>query len=277
MSDFTAKENSELAALAKEANAARARAARKAQAWVAGSTNPHKEAVTPNEYATRLKRSLNKDKVIVKEVSQARIEKSLADWKLRVGRTFAEATTDHPKILERVARIKNPDGRHKTSLILKGNLGIGKTWSSYAYINAAISSGAVTAGQIIADTETAVLSKIASSGFKRSELLEELCNPRYQIYFIDDVGQGYFSREEGRSEVWYELIDHVYSHQLTLIITTNLSIDERGLGRWMGNRAFDRLKTLVGTDGILEPGKVNRRESVLERREEAYSVSKNAK
>ena len=74
--------------------------------------------------------------------------------------------------------------------------------------------------------------------------------------------------------MWYELIDHIYSHQLTLIITTNLELNERSLGKWIGVRAFDRMKSLVGNDGVLEPGKVNRREGVLERHEEEYRSSK---
>jgi DNA replication protein DnaC len=274
MSNFPESRNDELALLAQEAKAARARAARKAQNYIAGAKTPQKEEVSPDEYLSRLRRSQKRDTVIVKEVREARIKDSLKDWKLKVGPTFGKATTDNPKILERVARIKDEQGRHKTSLILSGSIGAGKTWLSYAYINLAISSGAVTSGQVIADTESAVLSRIASSGYKRPGLLEELCNPRYKIYFVDDVGQGYFSNEPGRTEVWYELIDHIYSHQLTLIITTNLELNERSLGKWIGVRAFDRMKSLVGNDGVLEPGKVNRREGVLERHEEEYRSSK---
>lgn len=265
--------NSELAALAAEAKAARERAAWKAKRFTAGGIKPVKEFVSQDEYVKRLHRSLMKDQVIVKEVGQARIDSSLQGWKAKVGPTFANATTDDPKILNKVARLKNPNGRHNTSIILTGAMGAGKTWLGYAYINLALASGALTNGQVIADTETSVLSKIASSGYKRVDMLEELCNPRYQIYFIDDVGQGYFSREDVRTEVWYELIDHVYSHQLTLIITTNLPLTDKALGRWIGARAFDRLRSLVGSEGVMDPGKVNRREGVSERHEEAYRAS----
>lgn len=268
--------NPELAALAAEAKAARERAAYRAQLHsrnTAGGVNPHKEEVSPDEYVKRLNRSLMKDQVIVKEVKQARIESSLQGWKEKVGPTFANATTDNPRILEKVSRLKTPNGRHNTSIILTGNMGTGKTWLGYAYINLALASGAVTNGQIVADTETSVLSKIASSGYKRVDMLEELCNPRYKIYFIDDVGQGYFSREDVRTEVWYELIDHIYSHQLSLIMTTNLALTDNALGRWIGMRAYDRLRSLVGTEGVFDPGKVNRRGGVNERREEAYKAS----
>ena len=270
MTDLNNTQQSELEALAEESRAARARAAQRAQAYVNKERQIHKENVSPSEYLTRLNRSMMKDTVIVKEAKAARVKNSLANWKEKVGPTFAEATTDNPKINERVARLKDDQGRHKTSLILQGNLGTGKTWLSYAFINLAISSGAVTAGQILADTEISAISSTVSAGYKKAEMFEELLNPRYQIYFIDDVGQGFFNDIEKRHEVWFNLINHVYTHQLTLLITTNLALTDAGLGRHLGKRAYDRLKSLVGPDGVMEPGKVNRREGVLEERERAY-------
>lgn len=150
------------------------------------------------------------------------------------------------------------------------------TWLAHAYINHAIQSGAVTAGQIVADTETAILGKISSAGFRRVELLEELLHPKYKIYLIDDVGQGYFSNEQGRKEVWYELLDHVYAHDLTLILTTNKDFTIKdgkiagspALERWIGSAAYDRLRHIVGSDGVIIPGNVNRRPGVYERREQ---------
>lgn len=262
------EQNSELAQLAKDAMAARERAKTRVNEYA--DAVRHKGDVSPEEYRTRLYRSLKKDQHIVRETKEERIQKSLAEWKSRVGPTFAGATTDIPKIVDRVSRLQTKSGRHKTSLVFHGNLGVGKTWSAYAYINLAIASGAVTAGQVVADSETAILGKISSSGFKRVGLLEELFNPRYQIYFIDDVGQGYFSTEQGRTEVWFELIDHIYTHQLTLIMTTNKAFTERSLGGWIGMRAFDRLKALIGNDGLLEPGKVNKRDSVLAEQERKF-------
>lgn len=156
------------------------------------------------------------------------------------------------------------------------------TWLGYAYINQAVQSGAVTPGQIVADTETAILGKISSSGFRRAELLEELFHPKYKIYFIDDVGQGYFSSEQSRKEVWYELLDHVYSHDLTLILTTNKEfvhqngkiVGSPALERWIGSAAYDRLRHIVGGDGLIIPGNVNKRPSVYENREENLKKGK---
>lgn len=229
--------------------------------------------VSPEEYKKRLVNSLGQDAHLVSQERDNRISKALHEWKKKVGPRFAEAHSENPVIVERANRLASGSGI-KTSLVMSGNLGVGKTWSAYSFINLAISSGAVTSGQIIADTETAILGKISSSGFKRAELLEELFNPRYKIYFIDDVGQGYFSNEQGRREVWYELIDHVYSHDLTLIITTNKEFKivngkisgSPALEQWIGGAAYDRLKHIVGSEGLIIPGNVNRRPSVSESR-----------
>lgn len=234
--------------------------------------------VSPEEYKKRLVEAMSQDAYLVSVEKEKRIAQSLDAWRKKVGARFGDATTDNPRILDRVNRLASGNGAHKTSMVLSGELGVGKTYLSYAFINLAVASGAVTPGQIVADTETAILGKISSSGFKRSELLEELFNPRYKIYFIDDVGQGYFSNEQGRREVWYELMDHIYSHDLTLIITTNKSfkmVDGKitgspALEQWIGGAAYDRLKHIVGPDGLIVPGNVNKRPGVYDAREEEF-------
>lgn len=273
--NLTPQQNTELALLVQEAAQARQRAAEKANEFV--SYGRQKENVSDVEYRARLYRSMKKDQHIVKETKEERIAKSLANWRDKVGPTFAGATTDDPKILDRVSRLQSARGKHKTSLVFHGDLGVGKSYSAYGYINLAISAGFVTAGGIVADTETSVLGRISSGGFRKAEMIEELINPRNKIYFIDDVGQGFFSTEQGRTEVWFELIDHIYTHQLTLLMTTNKQFTDRSLGSWMGMRAFDRLKTLIGPDGLVEPSKINRRSRVLEEREELYKNDKSSR
>jgi len=270
--DFPSTKSDQLAELAQAAADARARAAKRATERFSKART--KEEVSDLEYRQRLYQSLKRDQVIVEDTRELRIKKSLSNWKQKVGPTFAEATTENPLILDRVARLQTDNGRHLTSLAMYGDLGVGKTWTGYAYCNLAIASGAVTDGQIVADTETSVLGRIAKGGYKAPDMLEELFNPRYKIYFIDDVGQAHFSNDHGRTEVWYELIDHIYNNQLTLLITTNKSFNPNaGFGSlegWIGKRGFDRLKTLVGRDGLIEPSKVNRRASVLDERENNY-------
>lgn len=264
------KQRQELEYLVREAAAAKQRAARKAEAFFKNAPERTKEDVSSEEYVRRLNRSISKDRVVVADVQKERIQHSLATWQEKVGPTFANATTDIPLVADRVARLQSGQGKHKTSLVLYGNLGVGKSWTAYAYINMAIAAGACTAGQVVADTETGVLGKITVSGYKKPELLEELFHPRNKIYFIDDVGQGFFSDAQKRTEVWFELIDHIYTHQLTLLMTTNKEFTSASLGQWIGNRAFDRLRALIGNDGYFEPSKVNRRVAVLEQSETAY-------
>jgi DNA replication protein DnaC len=267
MNNINMQRTNELALLTAEAAEARKRVAQR----IENRNNAlHKDEVSDSEYRRRLQISLKRDRVIVEDNKEVRIKASLENWKAKVGPTFAHATTELPLVTDRVARLAEGEGQHKTSICLHGDLGVGKTWTAYSYINLAIASGAVTDGQIVADTETATLGKIAKSGYKAPLLWDELLNPRYKIYFIDDVGQSNFSQEHGRTEVWYELVDHIYNHQLTLILTTNKAFTENSLGAWVGKRAFDRIKTLVGSDGLVEPGRFNRRPAVFEERESQY-------
>lgn len=257
-------EQEALAQLVAETQAARRRLVKKTQAQM----NAVQETVDDNEYAKRLERSLKQDQLVVERVSEERIARSLADWQKRVGPTFAGATTDLPLVVDRVNRLASKKGTHKTSLLLQGKMGTGKTWVAYSYINMAIAAGICTAGQVVSDTETSVLGRITMSGFKKPEMLDNLLHPRNKIFFIDDVGQGFFNDNQKREEVWFELIDHIYTHQLTLLITTNLTNGQ--LERWVGARSYDRLMAIVG-DGILEPSKVNRRPSVLENQDKKYN------
>lgn len=229
-----------------------------------------KNFVDPEEYDKRLKNSLRRDEVLVKEDKARRVEKATLEWKNKVGKTFSEATTDNPLIHDRVNRLATNQGKHKTSMILHGDLGVGKTWTAHAFINLAIEAGAVTPGQIAMGDETSLLGKIAPSGYDRPALLEDLLNPKYKIYFIDEVGRGYFSNDLSRTNLWTALVDHVYTHQLSLVMTTNKYLTDNSLGAWMGAAAFDRLKALVGKDGAIVPGRVNRRGAVLEKEEEKH-------
>ena len=268
LNNLSDKQKAELQALMREAEAAKNRAKNQAEALMRDRVAVAQKNVTDVEYSQRLARSLNRDKHIAEDVKQQRIEVSLKDWKRKVGATFAGATTHEPIVLDRIARLSQNKGTHKTSLVLYGNMGTGKSWTAYGFINMAIAAGVATSGQIVNDTETGVLGKITVSGYKKPELLEELLAERNKIFFIDDVGQGFFSDAQKRTEVWFELVDHIYTHQLTLLMTTNLA--PKQLETWIGPRAYDRLRTLVGNDGFFEPSKVNRRDSVLEKNEENF-------
>lgn len=269
-----------LAELVRQAEAAKARAQHRARLQGAQqSPTKQKQDVSADDYVRRLNQSKARDLHLLKQVERDRIVASSAKWKQMVGATYANATVADPFIMSRLNRLKTGVGLHLTSLILCGNMGVGKTWNAYAYVGEAIRSGAVTAGQVKMGTETGLLSKIVSGGFNKASLLEELLNPRYRIYLVDEIGAGWFSNPNQRSEIWYELVDHIYTHQLTLIGTTNLPLGRQDASKvtledWVGVRAFDRMRSLVGGNpGFYVPGLENRRPQVLKENESRASFS----
>lgn len=231
-----------------------------------------KKDVSGAEYQRRLLLEIQKDTHDAESRIQNRKDKNLALWRRQVGERFRDATTDSEYILERVELLRR-NRTHRTSLVLAGNLGVGKTWLGYSYLNMLIKEGIMSPANMVASTETSTLVRIATGGYKRSDMFEELKNPLHKVFFIDDVGQAHFTNDSARHEVWYELIDHVYSNDLTLILTTNKSLqDSKGsistgtLKRWLGEAAYDRMKYIMGPTGLIVPGEKNRRPEVyLER------------
>lgn len=148
------------------------------------------------------------------------------------------------------------------------------TWLAYAYLNKLVKEGIMSPANLVASTETAVLGRIAAGGFKRAEMYEDLRNPLKKVYFIDDVGQAFFSSDPVRKEVWYELIDHIYSNDLTLIITTNKLLGTNNghpkkdtLSDWLGDAAYDRLKHIMGPEGLITPSGRNKRPEIFHERD----------
>lgn len=234
----------------------------------------HQSEVSNEEYAERLRRAQRRDQSLVEADRERRAQAAINGWKAKVGATFAEATTDRPDVLQRVDRLVTGTGRHQTSMVFYGPLGTGKSWQAYAFISEAMKRGVLTPGQVIAETESILMGDIAAGGFERARKIKDLQEPRNQLFFIDDVGQGYFSKEEARTEAWFGLINHVYNRQLTLLMTTNLKPTENSLGRWIGLRSWDRLLSLLGgPDKFTTLGNVNKRPSVASRNEEQYRSS----
>lgn len=264
---------SEWNALAEAAKKAREDAAERARSRISKTIEEREEEnQTALTYKQKFEAGLRRDQSIVQKVSTERIQRARWDWKQRVGSTFANAASDHPIVLDRVSRLSSGGGLHKTSLIFTGPMGVGKSWQAYSFINMAIDSGALTAAQVVAGTESGILSRISSSGYKRPEMMDSLLDVRHKVWFIDDVGTGHFSQQTGRHEVWYQLVDHAYRHHLTLLLTTNLSVDRphTGLEAHIGARAFDRLKSLSGADGFIVVSGVNKRLRLAEEREAEY-------
>jgi DNA replication protein DnaC len=230
--------------------------------------------VTPEEFNKRLDQSLRKDATLMRVVKDDRINKEKQLWAKRVNNTFMNATSERPVILDRVRRMQTHQGLHKTSLIFAGEkYGRGKTWEAYSYLNSLVNTGAVTAGQVAFGTEAATISRICNSGYERDDRMHEWLRESNKVFFIDDVGQGYYFKDKSRLDAWFQFIDHVYTNQLSLVMTTNLTFAESGqnsLGSWIGPAAFDRVKSLCGNDGYVLMNGANRRGEVLEQNEQSY-------
>jgi DNA replication protein DnaC len=229
--------------------------------------------ISPLEYQRRLLAEIELDSRDAVSRIQKRLDTNINIWRRKVGERFRDAATDSPVILERIERLRRHD-THRTSVVLSGNLGVGKTWLAYSYLNQLIKEDIMYPANIIASTETSTLVPIATGGFKRSDLFVELKNPLHKVFFIDDVGQAHYSTETARHEVWYELIDHVYANDLTLILTTNKTFQDAtgklatsSLKKWLGEAAYDRMKYIMGPDGLVVPGAVNRRPEVFKARD----------
>jgi DNA replication protein DnaC len=234
--------------------------------------------VDNTEYLRRLAEERAKDAYLLTTLKKSKASVASKEWAEKVGPTFSKAETHLPQILERVERHRTRQGLHKTSILFYGEqYGRGKTWASYSYINNLVKEGLILPGQVFFGTESSTVSRIANSGFNRSEEMTEMKRESHKIFFIDDVGQAYFFKKEHREEVWYELIDHIYTKRLTLILTTNLPFTEQGLGKWVGGRAWDRLRTLVGNDGAIGLQGVNKRDKIFQENEEAYHSEKKRK
>lgn len=199
-----------------------------------------------------------------------RIARAQKEWYEKVGERFSSAETHLPAIMDRVNRLETKKGKHKTSIVLSGAMGRGKTWQAYAYLNLLINKGIMRPGQIVFGTESETLGAIASAGFNRNEEMMDLKNPKHLVFFIDDVGSTTSYYKNYREETWFELINHVYNKNLTLILTTNLAFNNRELGQHIGPRSFDRLKALVGDDGVLSINGENKRPQVFSENEKQY-------
>lgn len=241
-----------------------------------------RKEVSQEEYQAKIIAEMKRDQRDANFKRKERIENYMKAWKKQVGERFGSATTDNPVILNKIERVKKGQKEHRTSLLLAGDLGIGKTYAAYAYLNALIKEGLYNPAEIVHNTEASILGRIASGGFKRDEMFVELTNPMHKVFFIDDVGQAYYSDETKRHSVWFELINHIYTNDLILIMTTNkkFTVDKEGrftnsdnLKNWVGDAAFDRIRNIVGGDGLIIPGNINRRPQVLQERDRKQNQS----
>jgi len=237
-----------------------------------------KQDVSPEEYARRLNAQIQYDANIASSLKKERIDNALRDWDNLVGRRFARAKIEDPNIAEkvnvRVRRIVNGGPLHRNSIVLIGHLGVGKTWTSYAYARQLIEEGVLSPGEVCFGTEIGLLTPLALATYDRTEKIQSFLDPSKKFYFIDEVGRATFKSTELRHEIWYAIINHAYENHIPVVITTNKSSRPsitrdtktnkeyaNELEAWIGEAAYDRLKYMAD-DGVIIPGDVNKRAEV---------------
>lgn len=218
--------------------------------------HPTKNMLADDNYRRRRAERLRREQDLVKEKSESIINGNLELWEKSISILWKDARVNDSIMPEENKEfIRNhvkrwqdaPENRRHTSVMFAGLAGRGKTWTSYAYMHELIRTGTVTPQQIVTLAESR-LATISNSGYERATKMKELLDPKNQVYFVDEVGRGSFRNDVDRGTIWFELIDHIYSNQLCLIITSNLNSTD--IPAWFGGATTDRLRALLGQDGF---------------------------
>lgn len=132
--------------------------------------------------------------------------------------------------------------RGNTSLFLKGESGVGKTYLAYAAVRRCIGKNWVGPSQVKIISEEALLG-FAAAGFDGQARFNELLKPQYTLYLIDGIGsRNTYSVKE--LQLWEQLIDHIYSKSLTVFFTsTNAASVFSGA---LSDTAESKLDHLIG-------------------------------
>lgn len=177
------------------------------------------------EYQRRLIAENKRTQEMVKATTTQRVQASLDRWQEIVGPRFfgAGIIIEEEKIAERVRLFQSGESHFNSSVVLSGDLGVGKTWRAYGYAEKLIRENILQQPNIVVGTEISILGSIASSGFRKPDKMAELMDDRHKFFLIDEVGRTKFPNVEARHEIWYELINYIYMNDLTLVISTNMS------------------------------------------------------
>lgn len=109
------------------------------------------------------------------------------------------------------------------SFWLAGPSDSGKTYMAYATIRRFIGMGWTSPGHVKILSEEALMG-FAAGGFEGQNRFNELLKPHYTTYLIDGVGKRPTLTQK-EQQLWEQLIDHIYSKSLTLIITSDKESD----------------------------------------------------
>ena len=250
-------------------------ARRKREAATVAGLSPMepRPGVSREEYLRRRNEMIRRDGLIAENVRSERIEQAMKEWAVTVGPRFAQATVENPRVKaiidKKVHRIVTGGPQHHNSIVLSGDLGVGKTWAAFAYARALVESGVLWPGSIKHGTESGLLLPLMNLGFERPQKLKAFLDEKTRFYLIDDVGRTFVRDTALRHEVWYEVLNHAYDNHIPVVLTTNKSTAEfydrtqrrntNELEAWIGDAAYDRLRNIAD---IIIPGEENKRPKV---------------
>lgn len=110
------------------------------------------------------------------------------------------------------------------SFFLDGESGAGKTFLAYALVRRMIGHGEVSTSQVKMISES-VLYNWASRGFVGQDMVQQMLNPNYKLYLFDGIGTLDDREAEKVSSLWEQILDHIYSNDLSVIFTSADQID----------------------------------------------------
>lgn len=167
---------------------------------------------------------------------------NLTKWTDLVGRRWADATLKTIENEATKAVVSIIKKKKKSSFWIHGESGSGKSYLAYAIVRAYIGLGWTTPSRVLRISEGALLG-MATTGFEGMARFNKLLTPQYNVYFIDGVEttRAYSDREKQLLE---QLIDHIYSHSLTVIFTSTMEASDFGCK--LSDSADSKLDHLVG-------------------------------
>lgn len=105
------------------------------------------------------------------------------------------------------------------SFFLHGESGAGKTFVAYALVRRMIGHGIVSTSQVKMVSES-VLFNWVSRGFQGQDMIVQLLNSKYKLYLFDGIGTLNDREAEKVASVWEQILDHIYSNDLSAIFTS---------------------------------------------------------
>lgn len=184
------------------------------------------------------------DKFSQAEIERERRErkKNLELWGDLVGPRWATASL---KTIENEARDEVIECLKKdrmASFFIHGESSSGKSYLAYALLRAFIGSGWTTPSQIERISEEVLLG-MAATGFEGMARFNKLLIAKNKVYLFDGVGskKSYSDKEK---QLWEQLIDHIYTHSLTAVFTSNGALED--FGCQLSDSGDSKLQHLVG-------------------------------